>query len=112
MDMTKIGRYLFLLGLVISVIAGFVYTAPDMYVVAGLLILGIIVGVLNVTGKEVQACLWGTVALVLVGSALSALAALPGGTQVASIITHFTVFVAGGALIVALKEVYGVTSSK
>ena len=112
MDMTKIGRYLFLLGLVIAVISGFVYTAPDMYVVAGLLILGVIVGVLNVTGKEVQPFLLGTVALLLAGSALSALSALPGGAQIASIITHFTVFVAGGALIVALKEVYAVTSSK
>lgn len=112
MNMEKVGRYLFLLGLVISVIAGAFYAAPDLYVVAGLFVLGIIVGVLNVTGKEVQSFLLGTVALLLVGNSLSLLSTLPFGSQIAGIIQHFVVFVAGGALIVALKEVYSVTSSK
>ena len=110
MNMEKIGRYLFLLGLVISVIAGFANVG--IYGLVALFILGIIVGVLNVTGKEVQPFLLGTVALLLVGSALGVLSAIPGGEAVTAIIQHFTVFVAGSALIVALKEVYSVTSSK
>ena len=110
MDMEKVGRYLFLAGLVISVLAGLF----DMgfYGGTGLFVLGIIVGVLNVTGKEVQKFLLATIALMLVGASLNMLSALPGGGFVAIVISHFTVFVAGGALIVALKEVYGVTKSK
>ena len=111
MNMEKIGRYLFLLGLVISVIAGFV-NIPTWGVV-GLFVLGIIVGVINITGKEVQPFLLGTVALMLVGvTSLSLMSAIPGGESVVSIIQHFTAFVAGGALIVALKEVYQLTSTK
>ena len=110
MDTEKIGRYLFLLGLVITVIAGFV--SIGVYGLVALFILGIIVGVINITGKEVQPFLLGTVALLLVGSALGVLAAVPGGEFIKAIIDNFTVFVAGGALIVALKEVYSLTSSK
>ncbi|MCX6814397.1 MAG: hypothetical protein NTY20_01995 [Candidatus Aenigmarchaeota archaeon] len=109
MNMEKIGRYLFLLGLVITVIAGFVDIG--IYGLAGLFVLGIIVGILNITGKEVQPFLLGTVALLLVGSSLGALATITG-PQVVAIINNFITFVAGGALIVALKEVYSLTSSK
>ena len=110
MDMEKIGRYVFLLGLVISVLAGFVNLG--FYGGTGLFVLGIVVGVLNVTGKEVQKFLLATVALMLVGASVNMLSALPGGGFVSIVIAHFTVFVAGGALIVALKEVYGVTKTK
>jgi hypothetical protein len=109
MNMEKVGRYLFLLGLIITVIAGF--ADIGIYGLAALFILGIIVGILNITGKEVQPFLLGTVALLLVGSSLGALAAVTG-PQVVSIIKNFTTFVAGGALIVALKEVYQLTSTK
>lgn len=110
MDMQKLGRYAFLLGLLISVLAGFMNIGY--YGVLGLFVLGVIVGLLNVTGKEVQSFLLGTVALMLVGTSLSLLSGLPGGAAITAIIQHFTAFVAGGALIVALKEVYSVTSTK
>jgi hypothetical protein len=111
MDMEKLGRYTFVLGLVISVIAGFVNI--PVWGLIGLLLLGVVVGLLNITGKEVQPFLLGTIALMLVGaSTLSLMASIPGGEIIASIIRHFTAFVAGGALIVALKEVYSLTSTK
>jgi hypothetical protein len=101
-----IGRWAFIVGLVISVIAGF-FTIGDMGL-AALVILGVIVGFLNVTGEEVQKFLVGTIALMLVGSALST--AL--GTVIGGILSAFVAFVAGAALIVALKEVYTVTKAK
>jgi hypothetical protein len=108
MDMQKLGRWAFIAGLVISVIAGFM--AIDSTWLAALVVLGVIVGILNVTSKEVQPFLIGTVALMLVGSGLSAvLSALP---YVPGILSAFVSFVAGAALIVALKEVYSITSSK
>jgi len=110
MNMEKLGRYAFLLGLVISVVAGFL--TLNLYILVGLFVLGVIVGVLNVTSKEVQPFLLGTVALLLAGSTLSVITALPGGAAVKGIVEAFTVFVAGGALIVALKQVYAVTSTK
>jgi hypothetical protein len=111
MDLEKIGRYLFLVGLVISVVAGFINIGTWGAVV--LFAIGIVVGVLNVTGQEVHRFLMGTVALMLVGTAsLSLITEVPGGAVASVIIRYFTAFVAGGALVVALKEVYSITSTK
>ena len=108
MNKQAIGRYAFLVGLIISVIAGFV--TLDATIVAGLVVLGVIVGFLNVTGDEVQKFLLGTVALLLVGSALAVtLKTLP---MVPGVLNAFTSFVAGAALLVALKEVYTITKSQ
>jgi len=110
MNMEKIGRYAFLGGLLISVLAGLLTVfgiSIGTVGLAALVVLGIIVGFLNVTGNEVQRFLLGTVALMLVGSV-----GLTFGSAVASVVSAFTSFVAGAALIVALKEVYAITSSK
>lgn len=100
----KIGRYAFLIGLVISVLAGFIELGT--MGLSLLVVLGVIVGFLNVTGKESQGFLVGTIALMLVGTVGINLPAI--GTTVTGIVSAFTAFVAGAALIVALKEVYGV----
>jgi len=111
MDLEKIGRYLFLVGLVISVIAGFVSIGTWGAVV--LFIVGIVVGILNVTGSEVHSFLMSTVALMLVGTAsLGIISDIPGGAVAVMIIRYFTAFVAGGALVVALKEVLTITRTK
>jgi hypothetical protein len=108
MDKALIGRWAFIVGLLVSVAAGFVGLSGVMY--AGLVVLGVIVGFLNVTGDEVQQFLLGTVALMLVGTGLGAV--LNSVPVVPGVLSAFTAFVAGAALIVALKEVYGVTKSK
>ena len=106
MDKELIGRWAFIIGLVISVAAGFVQLNSTLY--AGLVVLGVIVGFLNVTGDEVQKFLLGTVALMLVGTGLGNLL----GSVIGGVLSAFTAFVAGAALIVALKEVYSITKSK
>jgi hypothetical protein len=108
MNKETIGRYAFIVGLVISVIAGFVSLGT--MGLGALVVLGLIVGFLNVTGAEVQKFLLGTVALMLVGQGLhSVMATVP---LVPDILAAFVSFVAGAALIVALKEVYTITKSK
>lgn len=108
MDKALIGRWAFIIGLVISVAAGFVQLDSTLY--AGLVVLGVVVGFLNVTGDEVQKFLLGTVALMLVGTGLgSVMESIP---MVSGVLAAFTAFVAGAALIVALKEVYTITKSK
>jgi hypothetical protein len=108
MDKELIGRWAFIVGLVISVAAGFVTLGSTLF--AGLVVLGVVVGFLNVTGDEVQKFLLGTVALMLVGTGLGAV--MTGIPVVAGVLSAFTAFVAGAALIVALKEVYSITKSK
>ncbi|MEM5871514.1 MAG: hypothetical protein QW051_01440 [Candidatus Aenigmatarchaeota archaeon] len=106
MNKQLIGRWAFIVGLVISVIAGFITLDATLY--AALVVLGIIVGFLNVTGEEVQRFLLGTVALMLVASSLSSVL----GEIIGGILSAFTAFVAGAALLVALKEVYTITKSQ
>jgi len=106
MNKETIGRVAFIVGLVISVVAGFVTLDATLY--AGLVVLGVIVGFLNVTGEEVQRFLLGTVALMLVASSLKTVL----GEVIGGIISAFTAFVAGAALLVALKEVYTITKSQ
>jgi hypothetical protein len=101
----KIGRIAFLVGLLISVVMGFVNLGAN--ALAALVVLGIIVGFLNVTGKESQRFLVGTIALMVVGSVGIQIPAV--GSVVTSILQAFVMFVAGAALVVSLKEVYGVT---
>ncbi len=104
--METFGRIAFYVGLVISVIAGWVQIgATGLWVLA---LLGVIVGFLNVTGKEVSRFLLATVALVVAGIALKDVF----GSVVASILMAFIAFTAAAALVVALKEVYSIQKSK
>jgi hypothetical protein len=106
MNFEKIGRIAFYIGLIISLIAGAVNVGY--WGLVGLLVLGIIVGALNVTGKEVQRFLVATVALLLVVFTTAPLL----GQTIATVLNHFNAFIAGAALLVALREIYSVTKSQ
>ena len=104
--MEAFGRIAFYVGLVISVIAGWVQIgATTLWVLA---LLGVIVGFLNVTGKEVERFLIATLALVVSGIALKDVF----GPVVAGILTAFIAFTAAAALVVALREVYGIQKKR
>ncbi len=112
----KIGRIAFIVGLVISVVAGVVNWGP--WALPGLAVLGVLVGLLNVTGKEVEKFLASSVALIIAGIAgLTAIgsagtALTLGFVDAQSILAHFIAFIAGATFIVALKEVFDITKSK
>lgn len=102
-----VGKWAFIVGLIISIIAGIVSIGTSG--LAWLVVLGIIVGLINVTSKEVTGFLIATIALMMVGSVGLNLPAV--GSFVTSIVTAFTSFVAGAAFIVAIKEVFGITKN-
>lgn len=105
-NLETVGRIVFYLGLVISVVAGFMdIGAMGVY---ALVAFGVIVGLLNVTGKEVHTFLLATIALLISGIALSTVLGAVG----AAILSAFVAFVAGAALVVALREVIVVTKGK
>jgi len=66
--MDKVGRYAFLGGVIVAVLAGFI---SGNWIFPVLTILGLIVGLLNVTATEVQSFLLASVSLVII-SALGA----------------------------------------
>lgn len=114
MDKVVVGRYAFIVGLVISVIVGLANVIGQSVigdVLLGLVVvIGVIVGFLNITGTEAGKFLMGTVALLLVGTALSTV--LSTFPLVLPILQAFTSFVAGAALIIALKEVYVISKTQ
>jgi hypothetical protein len=114
----KVGGWAFILGVVIAIIAGLVSAFLGMYsgyVLLVLVVLGLIVGFLNIKDKEVTGFLIAAIALMAVGTAnLSSLDSLtPGltaglGTLVQNIVQYIAAFVAPAALVVALKEVFDI----
>ena len=107
-----IGEWAFLLGVVIAIIAGIPGLVPEAnmgLVATGLVILGLIVGLLNITQKESPTFLVAAIALLLAGTA--GLDELPMvGAWIGGILTNIATFVAPAAVIVALKVVYELAS--
>ncbi len=107
--MEKLGSWSFIIGLAIAVLVG-LFTGASGLIITVLVILGIIVGFLNVTDKEVHGYLVAAIALMLAGGA--SLESIPViGNILARILSNIVVFVAPAAIIVAVKAIYEVSSS-
>lgn len=109
MKLEEIGGYAFIVGVLIAVIAGFV-TLSATLVTEALVVLGIIVGLINVTEKETQQFLVATVSLVIVSSlAGTGLNTVPViGLQLQKILMGIMTFVTPAVVIVALKQIYSI----
>ncbi len=105
-DTTQIGEWSFLAGILIAVLVGLVPGIVAASTVATVLVvLGILVGLINIGTKETADFLIATIALLVAGAAgLNALPAV--GSYVGSILSNIVAFVAPAAVIVALKAVY------
>lgn len=112
-DLQTIGIYAFIVGVILAIIAGLAGGAVAEYVGAItliLVILGLIVGFLNIKDKMVFNFLIAAIALMVVGSAnLSTIDTIVVGLGgiMQTVINFITIFVAPAALVVALKAIYG-----
>ena len=99
----KIGHYAFIVGVVLAIIAGIIVT-NNPWIVLALVILGLVVGFLNITAKETTEFLVAAIALIAAGSAN--LTIIPyAGDYLTAILGYIAVFVAPAAIVVALKAV-------
>ncbi len=109
MDNVMIGKWAFIVGLLLAVIMAFVtfeYTAISLFVI------GLIVGFLNIKDKEVQQYLIACIALITTAVAINALDVLAiVGEKVVVILTNFIAFVTASALVVAIKAVYSLSNT-
>ena len=108
-NLDVLGKWAFIIGLVIAVIAAFIGTSISASTIALILfILGLIVGFLNIADKQLTKFLIATIALLLLGigsiSALSIIGTVSGYLN--SILANVIAFVGAAALIVALKTIY------
>ena len=119
-SLQAIGSWAFLLGAVVAVITGAVSldnTNPT--IVFFLVLLGLIVGLLNVTIKEANSFLLASVSLVLVaGLGISVfqdvgpIGNIPLGSYLVSILTRILVFVVPATIVVALKSIFALAKNR
>lgn len=108
-NLDVLGKWAFIIGLVIAIIAAFIRTAISASTIALILfILGLLVGLLNITEKRHTKFLLATITLLLLGigsiSALSIIGTVSGYLN--SMLANIISFVGAAALVVALKTVY------
>ncbi len=101
-----IGKWAFIIGLVIAVIAGFI-TGYTEIILLVLFILGLIVGFMNIRDKDLIKFLVAAIALLALGvSSISVLAVLAVvSTYLNAILGNFISFVSAAALVVAIKAI-------
>jgi hypothetical protein len=102
---STIGKWAFVLGIVIAILTGFLQL---IWFPAVLFVLGVLVGFFNVSKNEVHLYLMATAVLILSASSLLALQKLIGGTAtiiLGSILANFNAFVAASGLVVAVRTV-------
>ena len=105
-----IGMAAFSVGIVLAIIYG-VISRDNASVILGLVILGIVVGLLNITRREMALLLLVAVALIVVGKAsFSALNDLIDGlgTSLNGIVSYLAVFMAPAAVITAVRAIWAV----
>lgn len=101
----KMGHYAFLVAILLAILAGLVPSLQVDWVTWVLIVLGLIVGFLNITAKETTEFLVATIALMLVGTA--GLGVIPtAGSIIKVILLNIQAIVVPAALIVALKAIY------
>ena len=110
--MEKIGTWVFIAGLVLSLIFGFTSGVVTGYMLTILFILGLIVGLLNITEKEVHGFLVASIALLLIGT-LTKFEGFPLiGTELQASLSNLVFFVGPAALIVAIREIFLLASER
>lgn len=106
----RIGSWAFIIGIVVALLIGIFSGGAAVTPVATsvLIVLGLIVGLLNVTGRETTPFLLATVSLVIVsfmgGPVLANVAAI--GPTLQAVLNAITTFVIPATIIVALKAIY------
>ena len=104
----KLGHYSFIMGVVLAIISGvFVDPITSVWapgVVFALLILGLVVGLINVRTTETQGFLLASIALLLTGVANYTFIPAIGSVLQATLV-YIRNFVAPAAIIVALKSI-------
>ena len=102
--MALVGKFSFIVGLVIAVTGGFGF--EQAWFGWTLAVLGLIVGLLNISDKEHQTFLLASIALIVAANAVGAIPFI--GEVVTRIIANLVLFLGGAVLVVAVKSLFAV----
>ncbi len=108
-----VGFWAFSIGLVVAIIVGIMAALgmaasfmPEIIIV--LIILGLIVGFLNITAKEILLFLVATIALIVVGGVFAPLNVLAIGNMLDNILALIATLMAPAAIVAAIKALWAV----
>ena len=110
--MAQLGAWAFIAGLIIAVLLGLFTGTPSALTLTVLVVLGLIVGFLNVTDTEVHGFLMASIALLVVGSAANVSTIPLIGENVEYALNGMVLFIAPATLVVAIKEIFLVAKNK
>ena len=100
-----IGKWAFIIGLILAIIAGLiqgVYEIPSLILI--LVILGLIVGFLNIEDKDTVKLLVAIIALMGIGGlTISVIPVI--NTYLENILTNILIFASGAGLVIAIKAI-------
>lgn len=107
---SKLGEWSFIVGTIIAVLIGLfsgsLSQGTQGWLVLLLVVLGLVVGFLNITEKEMTPFLVAGIALIATGTAGDTLGVIPMvGGYVSGIVKAIAVFVTPAAIVVALKAI-------
>jgi len=110
---TLLGPVAFYIGLLIVIIAMFIKPSGWLYV--GLAILGVIVGLLNITARESGPFLFATIAFIVAALGMQYMITAAGVSvpvELTRLGANITVLVGAAAIIIALRAIYEAARGK
>ena len=110
--MKKLGKWAFVIGIIIAIAAGF-FAIPKLAII--LFVLGLIVGLLNITGEEAVSYLIAVIALLIIGIATAEGFSFLGvafSDKILTILGNFIAFIAPSGLVVAIKVVLSMAKTE
>ena len=110
-DLRKVGHYSFIAGLILAIVVALVPQLRGDIAVWIMVVLGVIVGFLNITTRETTPFLVATVALIIASSA-SALSLAAIWIGLTAMLGNVIVFVAPAAIVVAIKTIFALAETK
>lgn len=110
---TLLGPVAFYIGLLIVVVAMFIKPSGWLYV--GLAVLGVIVGLLNITARESGPFLFATIAFIVAALGMQLMITEAGvhvPTELTRLAANITVLVGAAAIVIALRAIYEAARGK
>ena len=105
--LSLVGFWCFIIGLIVAIICGLILPKNEIIIIA-LVILGIIIGFLNITAKEIMLFLLATIALIVAGNVFAPLTMLGIGTILGNMLGYIATLMAPAAIIAAIKALWAV----
>ncbi len=112
----NVGQWAFIIGVIVALLAG-LFAKDNTTVGIVLVVLGLVVGLINITEKETLPYLVASVALIIAGNSMVGILGvgegkldIPGHEAIAGMLKFLVVFTVPAAIVGALRGIYALAS--